>query len=210
MKITSRFITLEGSEGAGKSTNLEVLVQTMQARGLDVYVTREPGGTEMAEEIRQLILADRSEEVTPLTELLLMFAARAQHVSQVIRPRLEQGQWVVCDRFVDTSYAYQGYGRGLPLEVVNHLDQWVVADTQPGLTLYLDLPPEIGAARIAAREKDRLEMEQMAFFEAVRQGYLQRASEHDRIKLIDASRGLADVQYSVADILTEYLNHLEV
>ena len=127
-----RFITLEGSEGAGKSTNLEVIVEELETRGVKVAVTREPGGTEFAEEIRELILASRTEEVLPLTELLLMFAARCQHVEHFIRPRLAAGEWVVCDRFVDASYAYQGYGRGLPIEQVDMLQTWVDARKADG------------------------------------------------------------------------------
>lgn len=206
MTEVNRFISIEGSEGAGKSTNLEILEGELMRRGLDYFSTREPGGTAMAEEIRELILANRDEDVAPVTELLLMFAARMQHVSQVIRPRLASGQWVVCDRFVDASYAYQGYGRGVDLEIISQLEHWVVGATMPGLTLYLDLAPEIGAARIATRAKDRVENEQAEFFAAVRQGYLARAAATARIQVIDASGSLADVQHSVQQKVNEYID----
>ncbi len=204
--MPNRVITIEGSEGAGKSTNLELLKPTLETRGLDFFVTREPGGTAMAEEIRDLILAKRTETVAPITELLLMFAARAQHVEEVIKPRLAAGQWVLCDRFVDASYAYQGYGREVPLEILENLEKWVVGDTQPALTLFLDLAPEIGATRIADREKDRLELEQASFFERVRAGYLERARVHSRIKVVDASQSLVAVQADVQAVIDQHLN----
>jgi dTMP kinase len=203
--MNPRFITLEGSEGAGKSTNLEILTQTLTAQGLEIYVTREPGGTELAEEIRQLILAPRVEKVTALTEVLLMFAARAQHLEEVIKPRLDAGQIVVCDRFVDASYAYQGHGRGLGVEIIQALDDWVVGDCQPGLTIYLDLPPEVGAQRIANRAKDRVEMEQQVFFETVRQGYLERLKTNERMQLVDATKSLEEVAAQVEHITQAYV-----
>ena len=202
----NRFISLEGSEGAGKSTNLEHIEELLKQRGLDYFVTREPGGTQMAEEIRQILLANREEVVAPITELLLMFAARSQHVAEVIRPRLQAGQWIICDRFVDASYAYQGYARGIDLDVVSALERWVVGPTLPGLTLYLDLPPEVGAARIAAREKDRVENERQDFFLKVREGYLKRAASLDRFSVVDASHSLENVTARVEEVVTHYID----
>ena len=203
-----RFITVEGSEGAGKSTNISVLCAALDAEGIDYYCTREPGGTAFAEEIRELLLKPREERFDNLTELLLIFAARRQHVVNVIQPRITTGQWVVCDRFTDATYAYQGSGRGLPLEWIDTLRLWVQGSLEPDITLYLDLAPEVGAARIADRELDRLEREQRAFFEAVRQGYLELASRNSRIRIIDASQNLTDVGRQVRAAIEEFLRSL--
>ena len=203
-----RFITVEGSEGAGKSTNISVLCAALDAEGIDYYCTREPGGTVFAEEIRELLLKPREERFDNLTELLLIFAARRQHVVNVIQPRITTGQWVVCDRFTDATYAYQGSGRGLPLEWIDTLRLWVQGSLEPDITLYLDLAPEVGAARIADRELDRLEREQRAFFEAVRQGYLELASRNSRIRIIDASQNLTDVGRQVRTAIEEFLKSL--
>lgn len=202
-----RFITLEGGEGAGKSTCLAFIRDFLEQRGLPLVVTREPGGTPLAEEIRQLLLARREEQVAPNAELLLMFAARAQHLQQVIFPALSRGDWVLCDRFTDATYAYQGYGRHQPMQTIQTLEQLVQDGLQPGLTLLLDLPVQEGMARAAARaEKDRFESEQDAFFERVRQGYRDRAAaEPARFRVIDASRPLADVQGQIAVVLEQWL-----
>lgn len=198
-------MTLEGGEGVGKSTNLAIVVELIEAAGHTVVTTREPGGTPLAEEIRGLFLGVREERVAGLTELLLIFAARAQHLDTVIRPALAAGSWVVCDRFTDATYAYQGGGRGLPMQQIEALEQLVQGDLRPDLTLYLDVPVEVGQARIAGREHDRMEREQRAFYEAVRTAYLRLAEQQPRIRVVDASRPLADVQVDIRRIIGDYL-----
>ncbi|APQ11344.1 dTMP kinase [Pseudomonas oryzihabitans] len=190
------FITLEGPEGAGKSTNRDYLAELLGGAGREVVLTREPGGTPLAERIREILLTPAAEPMAVDTELLLMFAARAQHLAQVVRPALARGALVLCDRFVDATYAYQGGGRGVPVERIATLEAFVLGDLQPDLTLVFDLPVEIGLARAARRGAlDRFEQEQRAFFEAVRQTYLQRAqAKPERYSIIDASRTLAEVQ----------------
>ncbi len=196
MTANGLFITLEGPEGAGKSTNRDYLAELLGATGREVVLTREPGGTPLAERIREILLAPAAEPMAVDTELLLMFAARAQHLAQVIRPALARSALVLCDRFVDATYAYQGGGRGVPVERIATLEAFVLGDLQPDLTLVFDLPVEIGLARAARRGAlDRFEQEQRAFFEAVRQTYLDRAQAVPaRYRLIDASRSLAEVQ----------------
>lgn len=203
----NRFISLEGGEGAGKSTCLAFIRDFLVQRGFSLVVTREPGGTPLAEEIRTLLLARRDEPVAPNAELLLMFAARAQHLAQVIQPALSRGDWVLCDRFTDATYAYQGYGRHRSMETIAALEQLVQGSLRPGLTLLLDLPVQEGLARAEARaEKDRFESEQDDFFERVRQGYRARAAaEPQRFRVIDASRPLVDVQASIARVLDDWL-----
>jgi dTMP kinase len=196
MTANGLFITLEGPEGAGKSTNRDYLAELLGATGREVVLTREPGGTPLAERIREILLAPAAEPMAVDTELLLMFAARAQHLAQVIRPALARGALVLCDRFVDATYAYQGGGRGVPVERIATLEAFVLGGLQPDLTLVFDLPVETGLARAARRGAlDRFEQEQRAFFEAVRQTYLDRAQVVPaRYRLIDASRSLAEVQ----------------
>lgn len=201
-----KFITLEGTEGVGKTTNLELIRDEVARAGHSVVTTREPGGTPLAEEIRQLLLAVREEPVAETTELLLMFAARAQHVATVIRPALEAGQWVVCDRFTDATYAYQGGGRGLDAEVIHTLENIVQCGLQPDLTIFLDVSVEIAARRIAARHHDRFEREQVAFFERVRTAYLERAANHPRIRVVDASVELDQVQENLRELLAQFLS----
>lgn len=201
-----KFITLEGTEGVGKTTNLELIRDEVARAGHSVVTTREPGGTPLAEEIRQLLLAVREEPVAETTELLLMFAARAQHVATVIRPALEAGQWVVCDRFTDATYAYQGGGRGLDAEVIHTLENIVQCGLQPDLTIFLDVSVEIAARRIAARNHDRFEQEQVAFFERVRTAYLERAANHPRIRVVDASVELDQVQENLRELLAQFLS----
>ena len=203
--MSGRFITLEGSEGAGKSTNLDVVCESLTEAGVDVYRTREPGGTPLAEALRDLLLADWDETVDGVAELLLMFAARRQHLVNEIEPRLAAGQWVVSDRFTDATFAYQGYGRGLPLTYIEALESWVQESRRPDLSLYLDLDPKIGRARIADRAQDRLEREELAFFEAVRQGYLARAAAQPHMHVIDASLPLAEVSAAVADVVRAFV-----
>ncbi|NKB97936.1 MAG: dTMP kinase [Pseudomonadales bacterium] len=202
----ARFVTVEGSEGAGKSTNIQVLNEVLDARNIPYHNTREPGGTSLAEDLREIVLQPRDEEVDDLTELLLIFAARRQHVKNIIQPRLANGEWVVCDRFTDASYAYQGAARGLDRGIIDTLRDWVQEGLEPDLTLYFDVSPEIGAERIANREHDRLEREQYEFFKAVREGYLDLAREQPRINIIDASAELDAVQASVRTLFERYVD----
>lgn len=201
--MSGLFITLEGPEGAGKSTNRDYLATRLREQGLDVVLTREPGGTPLAERIRELLLAPSDEAMHADTELLLMFAARAQHLAGVIRPALARGAVVLCDRFTDATYAYQGGGRGLSVERIATLETFVQGDLRPDLTLVFDLPVEIGLARAAARGRlDRFEQEGLAFFEAVRQAYLQRAGhEPQRYRLLDAAQSLEAVQAAIDGLL---------
>lgn len=194
-----RFITLEGGEGAGKTSNLNVITQRLRERGIDYVVTREPGGTPLAEDIRALLLRHHDERMCEMTELLLIFAARAQHIDQVIRPALEAGKWVVSDRFTDATYAYQGGGRGLNELTIASLESLVQGGLRPDLTLILDLPPDIGLERARKRASlDRFEQEKLEFFDRVRTSYRQRAAaEPVRCVLIDASRTLDQVQSDV-------------
>ena len=203
--MSGRFITLEGSEGAGKSTNVDTVCETLTEAGIDFVRTREPGGTPMAEALRDAMLHKWNESVDGITELLLVFAARAQHLSHVIRPALAAGRWVVCDRFTDATFAYQGYGRQLDLEKLAVLESWIQGDLQPDITLYLDVAPDVAAQRIAAREKDRMEVERRDFFVRVRQGYLDRASEHERFEIIDAGNPLQEVQAEVRLKTSEFI-----
>lgn len=207
---TKRFITLEGGEGAGKSTCITFLRDYFEKKNLPLLLTREPGGTPLAEEVRELLLRKREERVTADAELLLIFAARAQHLQQVIEPALARGEWVLCDRFTDATYAYQGAGRGLSSARIAELETMVQGDLRPGLTLLLDLPVQQGMERAAARaEKDRFESEQLAFFERVRAGYRARAAaEPLRFRIVDASQSLADVQAALKAVLDRYLGGL--
>ena len=201
--MSGLFITLEGPEGAGKSTNRDYLAARLREHGLDVVLTREPGGTPLAEKVRELLLAPSDEVMAADAELLLVFAARAQHLAQVIRPALAKGSVVLCDRFTDATYAYQGGGRGLSVARIAALEQFVQGDLRPDLTLVFDLPVEVGLARAAARGRlDRFEQEGQAFFEAVRQAYLQRAQgEPQRYNLLDAAQPLDVVQRAIDALL---------
>ena len=203
--MSGRFITLEGSEGAGKSTNVDTVCETLTEAGIDFVRTREPGGTPMAEALRDAMLHKWNESVDGITGLLLVFAARAQHLSHVIRPALAAGRWVVCDRFTDATFAYQGYGRRLDLEKLAALESWIQGELQPDITLYLDVAPDVAEQRIAAREKDRMEVERRDFFVRVRQGYLDRASEHERFEIIDAGNPLQEVQAEVRLKTSEFI-----
>ena len=205
--MTGLFITLEGPEGAGKSTNREYLAERLREQGIDVLLTREPGGTPLAERIRELLLDPSDEPMAADTELLLVFAARAQHLQQVIRPALAKGSVVLCDRFTDATYAYQGGGRGLSIERIAQLEQFVQGELRPDLTLIFDLPVEIGLARAAARGRlDRFEQEGRGFFEAVRQAYLQRAEQApQRYRVLDAGQTLAQVQADINALLPSLL-----
>ena len=205
--MTGLFITLEGPEGAGKSTNREYLAERLREQGIDVLLTREPGDTPLAERIRELLLDPSDESMAADTELLLVFAARAQHLQQVIRPALARGCVVLCDRFTDATYAYQGGGRGLSVERIAQLEQFVQGELHPDLTLIFDLPVEIGLARAAARGRlDRFEQEGRGFFEAVREAYLQRAAQApQRYRVLDAGQSLAQVQADIDTLLPTLL-----
>jgi len=201
------FITLEGPEGAGKSTNRDYLAERLRAEGIEVVLTREPGGTPLAERIREVLLAPGEEQMNPDTELLLVFAARAQHLAEKIRPALERGDWVLSDRFVDATWAYQGAGRGLDRDAIGRLEQLVVRDTRPDMTLLFDVPVEEGMARAGKRAAlDRIEQEDRAFFERIRQCYQERASdEPDRFRVLDASCPLDQVRAQLQPLLEEML-----
>lgn len=205
--MSGLFITLEGPEGAGKSTNRDFLAERLRNHGVDVVLTREPGGTPLAERIRELLLAPSDEAMAADTELLLMFAARAQHIAGVIRPALARGQVVLCDRFTDATYAYQGGGRGLPVERIAQLEAFVQGELRPDLTLVFDLPVDVGLSRAAARGRlDRFEQEDRGFFEAVRQTYLQRAAAApQRYHVLDAAASLVSVQEALEALLPELL-----
>ncbi|RUM52571.1 MAG: dTMP kinase [Methylococcus sp.] len=205
MKQRGRFITLEGGEGVGKSTNLEFLEQTLRQKGLPVVVTREPGGTSTAERIRSLLLDKDQGPLALESELLLVFAARADHLKQVICPALEQGSWVLCDRFTDATYAYQGGGRGMNPAHIEYLELWIQQGLQPDLTLLFDAPVNLGMSRVVQRgERDRFEVEEMDFFERIRQAYLDRAGRNPgRIRVIDAGRPIEEVKADVLRIVLE-------
>jgi dTMP kinase len=203
--VQARFITLEGGEGVGKTTNLAFIERYLQSHGVEVTRTREPGGTPLGENVRSLLLD--SAHVDSRAELLLVFAARAQHIAEIIRPALDAGHWVISDRFTDASYAYQGGGRGIETSVIGFLEHWVQQELQPDLTLLLDSPLDVGMARARGRGNvDRFESEQEAFFERVRQVYLDRAAaQPQRIKRVDASGSLEDVQVELARHLDQLL-----
>ena len=206
--VRGKFLTIEGTEGVGKSTNLAFARDWLHAQGLDVVVTREPGGTPLAEEIRSLLLAKRDEPVDETAELLLVFAARAQHIAQVIQPALARGTWVLSDRFTDATYAYQGGGRGLNTETIAQLEHVVQGNLRPDLTLILDIDVELGLNRARERgELDRFESETIAFFERVRSAYRARAEKTpSRYALVNAGQDLAAVQADIGSILNSLLN----
>lgn len=198
--MRGKFITLEGLDGAGKSTHLARLVELLKARGKTVVQTREPGGTPLGEKLREILL---SEPMHLETETLLMFAARREHLAQVIVPALERGDWVVCDRFTDASFAYQGGGRGLDIRKLETLETWVQGDLTPDLTLLFDVPTEVAFGRVKGmgRELDRFEQEKADFFERVRAAYLDRArSAPTRIRVLDAGKSVSDVAVMLEEI----------
>jgi dTMP kinase len=207
MNKKGRLITIEGIEGVGKSTNVSFTADCIRQAGMTVVVTREPGGTPLAEAIRKLLLDSEPGSVPDTCELLLMFAARASHLSDLIRPALGRGDWVVCDRFTDASFAYQGSGRGMDYEAIANLEGLVQQGLTPDLTLLLDAPMEVADARREQRAvTDRFESEHTAFFRRVQAGYRAIAErEPDRIKVINAARSLADVQASIHDVLDSYI-----
>lgn len=200
-----KFITIEGGEGVGKSTNIAFIQSQLESKGIQCLITREPGGTPLAEEIREVLIKNRDEIVVSETELLLMFAARAQHLHQKIMPALSEGKWVISDRFTDATYAYQSGGRGVSASNVGLLENFVQGDLRPDLTLLLDAPPEVGMARARGRgQLDRFEEEKSAFFDRVRHNYLSRAAaEPKRFKVVDATQILSAVQRDIAELLRE-------
>ncbi|ACE86101.1 thymidylate kinase [Cellvibrio japonicus Ueda107] len=204
---SGKFLTMEGTEGVGKSTNLAFVRAWLEARGIELIVTREPGGTPLAEEIRNLLLAKRTEPVDETAELLLVFAARAQHLAQVIKPALARGAWVLSDRFTDATYAYQGGGRGLSLAIIEQLENLVQQQLRPDLTLVLDIDVQKGLERASQRaELDRFESESLAFFERVRAAYHSRAAmAPERYTLIDAGQSLERVQQDIAARLEQLI-----
>lgn len=204
LRMTGHFITIEGIEGVGKSTNVDFVANWFRGRGDTVVVTREPGGTELAERIRKLILDTPRDGLSDMGELLLMFAARAEHLNALILPALKRGDTVICDRFTDASFAYQGGGRGVNSSHIETLEALVQGELRPRLTLLLDADTAVSAERVAGRgeSKDRFEQERATFFARVRDAYLQRAAaEPERIKVIDASQPLAAVQSDLISVL---------
>lgn len=206
--MKGKFITVEGSEGAGKSTNLDFIHQQLQSENKNVIITREPGGTELGEAIRELLLGHKHDGMSDDCELLLMFAARAQHLERVIKPALEEGIWVLCDRFTDATYAYQGGGRGIPAERIEALENWVQGELRPDLTLFLDLPVAVGMKRAGDRSTpDRFEKQQIDFFERIRACYLERANTNpERYRVINAEQTLENVQLDIAEVITHFIS----
>lgn len=206
-KIRGKFLTIEGTEGVGKSTNIAFIQDYLSQKNIPLLTTREPGGTPLAEEIRELLLANRDEKMDEATELLLVFAARSQHLQSVILPALDAGQWVLCDRFTDATYAYQGGGRGLDVKLIEMLEQSIQGDVRPDLTLLLDIDVEVGLARAGRRGAlDRFENEQLAFFEKVRAAYLSLANKNPhRYAVINASQELSQVQENIRQQLDRFM-----
>lgn len=208
--MKGRFITVEGGEGVGKTTQLAVIRQVLADSGVECIMTREPGGTPRAEQIRELLLTPTQEPMPPTCELLLMFAARATHLENVIKPALERGAWVVSDRFTDATYAYQGSARGMPVADIEVLERLVQRSLRPDLTLLLDAPVEVALERARQRNQgqqtDRFELERAGFFERVRSGYLARAAhEPQRFRVIDAARPLTEVSEALRSLLATYV-----
>lgn len=208
--MKGRFITVEGGEGVGKTTQLAVIQQALSSSGLECVMTREPGGTARAERIRELLLTPTDEPMPPTCELLLMFAARSTHLENVIKPALERGAWVVSDRFTDATYAYQGAARGMPSADIAVLENLVQKTLRPDLTLLLDAPVEVALERARQRNQgqqtDRFELERAGFFERVRAGYLARAAqEPQRFRIVDASRPLGEVSAALRALLAAYI-----
>jgi len=207
-RVSARFITVEGGEGVGKTTNMGLIQSILESRGLEVCITREPGGTALGEMLRTSLLNPELEPPVAMAELLMIFAARAQHISTVIEPALAAGQWVLCDRFTDATYAYQGFGRGIDLPAIATLEQLVQGKRRPDVTVLLDLDPLVGLERAQKRaELDRFELEEAAFFNRVREGYLSRAkAEPARWIVVDAAKSLEEVSSTLNAQLTRWLD----
>ena len=205
--MTGRFITVEGTEGAGKTSNIAFLQAALEAAGKTVLLTREPGGTPLGEAVRDLLLSHRGDGMAVDTELLLMFAARAEHIAHRIRPALMQGHWVLCDRFTDATYAYQGGGRGVDIDRIAALEHWVQGNLRPDLTILLDVPVEVGLARAGGRSApDRFEREKRAFHEAVHAAYRAIAArEPTRVRVVDAAQPLTRVQADLQRVIDTFL-----
>jgi dTMP kinase len=212
--VKGKFITIEGSDGAGKSTHIPFIKNLILEFGVEVLVTREPGGTVLGEALREILLNFSDSPISDEAELLLMFSARMQHLNEIILPALDQGKWVLCDRFTDATYAYQGGGRGINTNRIAILEKWVQKGLDPDLTLLLDVPVDVGLKRASIRntEEDRFEVQKINFKEAVRESYLQRQRQFSgRIKWVNAEKSMEDVQSQIANELSEfYQRHFEV
>lgn len=205
--MAGAFITIEGLEGVGKSTCLNIIQDELSKQGYDVLITREPGGTELGEKLREWILSGEPGSLSATTEVMLMFAARSHHLEKVIRPALDKGRWVICDRFTDATFAYQGGGRGASREWLESLKKSVQGDLDPDLTLLLDAPAEVGLARISNREADYFERENKAFYRRVRDVYLKLSIAHPaRIKVINAAESIHQVNQKLVAIVHEFLS----
>jgi len=205
-KMSGLFITIEGIECVGKSTNAKFISDLLNKKNIKTHVTREPGGTSLGEKIRKILLFEQDDSISPLGELLLLFAAREKHINEVIKPNLEQGKWVISDRFTDASFAYQGFGRGLGFDQVNQLKQIIQNDFDPDLTFLLDAPIDVIKSRRKLNPNDRFESEDRQFFERVRQGYLQLASVfEDRVRIIDATQPIEQVQSEIQSCLLDFI-----
>lgn len=204
---SGKLITLEGIEGVGKSSNLRFIADYLIEKGFSVCTTREPGGTPLAENLRKILLSEYEEKTQAETELLILYAGRFQHVECMIKPALAQGKWVVCDRFNDATFAYQGAGRGIEREKIEMLDQWALKGFCPALTIILDAPVDIAFSRIQKnRDLDRFEKEKKIFFERIREAYLARAAQvPTRYRVVDASRTLSEVQADLRDLLDKFI-----
>ena len=204
--MSGLFITIEGIECVGKSTNAKFISDLLNKKNIKTHVTREPGGTSLGEKIRKILLFEQDDSISPLGELLLLFAAREKHINEVIKPNLEQGKWVISDRFTDASFAYQGFGRGLGFDQVNQLKQIIQNDFDPDLTFLLDAPIDVIKNRRKLNPNDRFESEDRQFFERVRQGYLQLASVfEDRVRIIDATQPIEQVQSEIQSCLLDFI-----
>lgn len=207
--LLGKFITIEGGEGVGKSTNADFIQSVLESRGCEVVVTREPGGTALGEALRSILLSADIESPVAMAELLIIFAARAQHLTTVIEPALAAGKWVLCDRFTDATYAYQGWGRNIDQRAIASLEQLVQGARRPDLTVLLDMDPSLGLSRAKERaELDRFEQEELTFFNRVREGYLARAKEEPaRWLIIDASKTLDEVTTVIGQALNDWFDH---
>ncbi len=207
--MTGKFISIEGIEGAGKTTQLNFIQKYLSEQGKQLVVTREPGGTALSEQIRDLLLSPREEGMAVDTELLLMYAARAEHIEQVIKPALQRGDWVISDRFVDATFAYQGGGRGVDVDRIKSISDWTLKGLETDLTIVFDLSVALSQQRVISRnnEVDRFEQEKAAFFERIRHAYLDRAQqEPHRVQVIDASQTIEQVQSQLTSLLNKLLD----